>query len=90
MRTIALYMHCERWITVRLRRNYKMIGSRKVRNPGILKELWRSRGSNHMRAAYCWRQKLRLETSLRFILARFANLVDLDEISQWLSAFCKL
>jgi len=50
MRTIALYMHCERWITVRLRRNYKMIGSRKVRNPGILKELWRSRGSNHMRA----------------------------------------
>ena len=32
--------------------------------------------------AYCWRQKLRLETSLRFIIACFAKLGDLDEISQ--------
>jgi len=32
--------------------------------------------------AYCWRQKLSLETSLKFLIARFANLDDLDEISQ--------
>jgi len=32
--------------------------------------------------AYCWRQKRRLETSLGFMIARFANLGDLDEISQ--------
>ena len=40
--------------------------------------------------AYCWRQKLRLDTSLRFIIARFANLAVLDEISQKHSTFCKL
>jgi len=28
--------------------------------------------------AYCWRQKRSVETSLRFIIARFANLGDLD------------
>jgi len=30
----------------------------------------------------CWSQKLSLKTSLKFVTARSANLVDLDEISQ--------
>jgi len=40
--------------------------------------------------ADCWKQNLRLKTSLRFVTGRFANLSDLDEISQlgWHSTFC--
>jgi len=42
----------------------------------------------------CWRHKRRLKTSLRFVIALFANLGDLDEIlqldnSDWHSTFCK-
>jgi len=44
--------------------------------------------------ADCWRQKLRLKTSLRFATARFQNTGNLDEISQLgnsgcHSTFCK-
>jgi len=39
--------------------------------------------------ADCWRQKLRLETSLGSVIARFAHLANLDEISQhWHPIFC--
>jgi len=44
--------------------------------------------------AGCWRHKRRLKTSLRFVIAPFANLSDLDEIlqlgvSDWYSTFHK-
>jgi len=44
--------------------------------------------------ACCWRHKRRLKTSLRFVIAPFANLGDLDEIlqlgvSDWHSTFRK-
>jgi len=44
--------------------------------------------------AGCWRHKRRLKTSLRFVIAPFANLGDFDEIlqlgiSDLHSTFCK-
>ena len=89
MRTIALCMHCERWITVPLWRNYKMIGKseslQRWHSESVMTQPWVK-----PHAGAYWRQKLRLETSHRFIIARFANLDDLDEISQRHSTFCKL
>ena len=48
----------------------------------------------HHCGAGCWRHKRRLKTSLRFVIALFANLGDLDDIlqlgiSEWHSTFCK-
>jgi len=45
----ASWQHC--WVPVSLWRNYAVEweASRKVRNPGYLKALWRNRESNHKR-----------------------------------------
>ena len=59
------------------------------RNPGYLKALSRNRESKHMRALIAGDRSS--VTSLRFVTARFANLGDLDEISQvgsWHTTLC--
>jgi len=90
MHYIAFCMHCERWISVPLWRNYKMIGKSEISQPWHSESVVTQRWVKPQAGAYCWRQKPRFETALRFIVARFANLGDLDEISRWQSTFCKL
>jgi len=74
-------------------RNYEWERSGKVRKPGYLKALWRNRQSNHMRALVAGDTSDAFTASLWFVIARFANLGDLDEIlqlgiSDWHSTFC--
>ena len=90
MHTIALCMHCEHWTTVPLWRNYKMLGKSESSQPWHSESVVTQQWVKPHACGYCWRQKLRLETSLRLMIARFANLGDLDEISQRHSTFCKL
>jgi len=90
MRNTALCMHCERWIPVALWLYYKMTGKWESSQPWLSESVVTQPWVKPQAGAYCWRLKLRLETSLRCIIARFANLGDLDEISQWQSIFCKL
>jgi len=54
----------------------------KVRNRGFLKTLWRHRQSNVIRALTSGHRNWALKLSLSFVAARFANLGNLDEISQ--------
>jgi len=59
-----------------------------------LKTLCRNRQSNHMRVLVAGGTSDAFKTSLRFVIAPFANLGDLDEIlqlgiSDWHSTFCK-
>jgi len=90
MRSIALCMHCERWIPVPLWRYYKMIGKSGSLQPWLSESIVTQTWVKPQAGAYCWWQKRRLEMSLRFIITRFANLGDLDEIAQWHSTFCTL
>jgi len=90
MRNTAHCMHCERWIPVPLWRNYKMIRKSESSPPWLSESVVTQQWVKPQAGTCRWRQKRRLETSLRFIIARCANLGDLDEISQWHSTFCKL
>jgi len=61
---------------------------------GLFESLVTHRRSNHMQAVVAGDTNDTLKTSLRFVIAPFANLGDLDEIlqlgiSDWHSTFCK-
>jgi len=73
MRTIALCMHCERWITVPLWRNNKRALKSESSQPWLSESVVTQPWVKQHTGVYCWRQKLRLETTLRFINARFAK-----------------
>ena len=54
-------MHCERWLPVPLWRNYKMIKSESSQ-PRYSKSIEMQPWVKPQAGAYCWRQKVRLET----------------------------
>jgi len=79
-------MHCECWILFHCDATIEWERSGKVHKPGYLKALWCNRQSNHMRALIAVDTSDAFKTSLRFVIAPFANLGDLDEILQLVSA----
>jgi len=79
-------MHCECLILVHCDATIEWERNGKVRMPRYSKALWRNRQSNHMRALIAVDTSDAFKTSLRFVIAPFANLGDLDEILQLVSA----
>jgi len=75
-------MHCERWIPVLLWRNCRMRAKSESTQPWLSESIVTCPSVKHYASTDCWKQKLRLTISLKFATAHFANLGDLDDISQ--------
>jgi len=70
---------------VPLWRNYRMRMKCKSSQPWLSESIVTQRVKPHAGAG-CWRHERCPKTSLRFVIALFANLGDLDEICNWVSA----
>jgi len=87
MRNVALCRPCECLIPIPFWRNYKTIAKPESSQPCLSESVMTQQWFKPQTGAYRWRQKLRLETSLRFIIARCANLVILMRFHDYLQNF---
>ena len=79
---MAHCMHCERWIPVLLWHNCRIRVKSVSTQPWLSESIVTSPSVKPHARTDCWKQKLRRKISLKFVTAHFANLGDLDDISQ--------